>query len=197
MKKLVALLLLLCTFVLFLSSCGDQSAIAKPEDTNLECWLFDKPDKDNWTLIYSNIAYKRYLASGYEHTGSIYTYAPNCVYYETSRVLNGLANMNRITHITITDPEVTLWGLTINSTHDEVCAVLSQLGFEEQSWDGEFKFSLFKFQDSKRIYTIEVRYGSSIQIYCRNRDYVDEFLQEIGFYEWLTKIYIWLEEDVF
>jgi hypothetical protein len=197
MKKLITLTLLLCTLTLFLSSCGSQSAIPKPEDTNLECWLFDKPDEEKLTLIKSEYSYKRYLGSGSEHLDGNIGYVSNCVYYETTRASIGMMNKNRINHITITDPEITLWGLTINSTHDEVCAVLSQLGFGEQSWDEEFTFSLFKFQDSKRIYTIEVRYGSSIQIYCRNRDYVDEFLEKTGVFEWLTKVYIWLEEDVF
>ena len=197
MKKIIVLTLLLCTLVLLLSSCGAQPAIAKPEDTNLEYWLFDKPDEEKLTLIYSNIAYKRYLGTGYEHTGDNLSNAKNCVYYETSRVSNGLGNANRVTHITVTHPEVVLWGLTINSTRDEICAVLSQLGFEEKIWNEEFDYSLFKFMDSKRIYTIDVRYGSGITIYCMNRDYVDEFCQKAGVYTWLTKLYIWLEEDVF
>lgn len=197
MKKIIALTLLLCTLILLLSSCGSQSAIPKPEDTNLEYWLFDKPDEEKLTLIYSNIAYKRYLGTGYEHTGNVLMEEKNCVYYETSRVSNGLGNTNRITHITITAPDVTLWGLTINSTRDEVCAVLSQLGFEEQVWNEKYDYSLFKFMDSKRIYTIDVRYGSGIEIYCRNRDYVDEFCQKAGVYTWLTNLYIWLEEEVF
>ena len=196
MKKLVALLLLLCTFVLFLSSCGDQSAIAKPEDTNLEYWLFDEPDEEKLTLIQSDGSKKRYLASGSEHIYGNPGYVSNCVYYETTRTSIGLMNRDRISRIIITDPEVTLWGLTINSTHEEFHAALTQVGFEETYWDEEFGYSSFKFIDSKRIYTINIGYtnnGSSIQIYCRNRDYVDEFLQEIGFYEALTKIYIWLE----
>lgn len=44
MKKLIALLLLLCTLTLALSSCGGEK-IEKPEDTNLEHWLLDRPSK--------------------------------------------------------------------------------------------------------------------------------------------------------
>ena len=197
MKKSFALLLLLCTFVLVLSSCGSRSAIAKPEDTNLEYWLFDEPDEENLTLVRSGGSYKMFLASGYEDVDVKYTCQPNAVYYNTTKTSIALTNRDRISQITITDPEVTLWGLTINSTHDEFYTTLTQVGFEETYWSEEFGYSSFEFKDSKRIYTIDVRYGSGITIYCMNRDYVDEFCQKAGVYTCLTKLYIWLEEDVF
>ena len=52
MKKIVALILLLCTVTLMFSSCGSEK-IEKPEDTNLEYWLLDKLDTDSCTEIYS------------------------------------------------------------------------------------------------------------------------------------------------
>ena len=150
MKKLVALLLLLCTFALFFTSCTGESAIAKPEDTNLEYWLFDEPNKENLTLVRSGRSYKLFLASGYENVDVKYTCEPNAVYYKTNKTSIGLINRNRISQITITDPEVTLWGLTINSTHEEFHATLTQVGFEETYWNEEYGYSSFKFIDSKR-----------------------------------------------
>ena len=200
MKKLVALLLLLCTFALFFTSCTGKSAIAKPEDTNLEYWLFDEPDEDNLTLLQSDGSYKRYLAAGYEHIDGNPGCVPNCLYYETSKTLIGLTNSNRIRKIIITSPEVIVWGLTVNSTHEEFYKTLTQIGFKETYRSEEFGYSTYKFIDNKRIYTIDIGYannGSSIQIYCTDRDYVNEFLAEIGFYEALTDLYIWLETEVF
>lgn len=199
MKKLIALLLLLCMLTLALSSCGSVK-IEKPEDTNLEYWLFDKPNEENLTLLQSDGSYKRYLAPGSEHIEGNPGYVSNCVYYETTRTSIGLMNRNRICKIIITDPEVTVWGLTINSTYEEFHNTLTQVGFKETYRSEEYGYSSFEFVDSRRIYTVNIGYtnnGSSIQIYCRNRNYWNEFLEETGIFNVLTKIYIWLEEDVF
>ena len=131
MKKLIALLLLLCMFTLVLSSCGEKK-IEKPEDTNLEYWLLDFVDKENLTLIIDLYAEEHYLAKGYEpiidENGDLQPPEKCVMYYAMNYPLLDLG-IKAISTIIITDPEVYVWGLTINSTKEEVQSVLENNGF--------------------------------------------------------------------
>lgn len=138
MKKLVALLLLLCTFSLFFTSCTGKSAIAKPEDTNLEYWLLESPYNKNWTELpngywMEDFYGKSYLAEGYEpivdENGNL-TAPEHCVIYSTGNYPLVDKGVKRITDIRITDPQIYVFGLTINSTREEINEVMTKNGFE-------------------------------------------------------------------
>jgi hypothetical protein len=194
MKRLVALLLLLCTFVLFLSSCGDQSAIAKPEDTNLEYWLFDKPDKDNMTEILSNHMQVRYIAAGYTEESQ-----GGCVYYETHRYSNRVIGKHKIDVIIIEDPEVTMWGIDINSSYEEIKKALTKVGFDESSYEeySTYTYSHFEYKDKDGIYHFDINYGRFIRLSYSRRNYVNEFCEKTGISQFISDMYIWLVEHGF
>lgn len=137
MKKLIALLLLLCTLTLLLSSCGSKK-IEKPEDTNLEYWLLEKLDTDGCTELYimgSNAHY--YLAKGYEaevnEKGHLVAPKAAVTYMVKRYPYRDWGLLWRISTIHITDPNVFVWGLTINSSREEFVETMTELGFEFSS----------------------------------------------------------------
>ena len=139
MKKIVALILLLCTVTLMFSSCGSEK-IEKPEDTNLEYWLLDKPNKKEWTqLTYLERATDQYLAQGYEavvdENGDVRRPESCVVYYIQNYPLADFGIAKRISRIEITDPNVYIWGLTLNSDREEIEATLRNNGFIVTSSD--------------------------------------------------------------
>ena len=174
MKKLIALTLLLCTFALLLSSCGSSNAvkIEKPEDTNLEYWLLDSPNKREWTKLYEDILGGTYLANGYE---AVLNESDNLLYpkhspehsviYYTENYPIEEIGIKKITGICITDPEIYVWGLTVNSTREEVVEVMEKMGFEERylgpniysGINGRYKFT-FRFNE-KRIVIRYISFG--------------------------------------
>lgn len=150
MKKLIALLLLLCTLTLLLSSCGSKK-IEKPEDTNLEYWLLEKLDTDGCTELnaYIGSKVKFYLAKGYNaivtEKGNLDAPESAVVYTIRKYPYTDWGVLWRISSIGITDPNVYVWGLTINSTREEFINVMTSLGFEFKSENEKYiSFSLNK-----------------------------------------------------
>ena len=154
--KLIALMLLLCTAVLMFSSCAGEK-IDKPEDTNLEYWLLDDPDIDNWTYISSDC----YLAAGYEavldENGELCAPEHAVIYYIDHYPISEIG-FKKIDGIVITDPNVCVWGLTVNSTKEEAQKILTELGFSvsnnEQLCLGEFG-----------QYRVRLVYGERLEIH--------------------------------
>ena len=136
MKKtrIIALLLLVCTVMLMFTSCTSDK-IEKPEDTNLDYWLLDSSNMSDCTPIYCGDPYaERFLANGYEavvdEKGNLI--APDeavvyCVEMYPYRDLNH--GTKRISKIEITDPSIFVWGLTINSTREEIIETLEKVGY--------------------------------------------------------------------
>ena len=173
MKKLIALTLLLCTFALLLSSCGSSNAvkIEKPEDTNLEYWLLDSPNKKEWTKLHGDILSSTYLANGYEavlNESDNLVYPPKhapeyAVVYSTENYPIEEIGIKKITGIYITDPEIYVWGLTVNSTREEVVEVMEKMGFKDRQGGSNIycgdkgRYSvIFRFNEKE----IEIRYCS-------------------------------------
>ena len=162
MKKIIALTLLLCTLVLMFSSCEAEPELAKPEDTNLEYWLLDIPDKKNWTqLTYQGRKTDRYLAQGYEavvdENGDLCEPEQCVVYYVSNYPLLDLGITQKINCIVIRDPVVNIWGLTINSSSEEIIATLEQKGFT-------VSVSANRIVGDLGRYTIIAKSGESISI---------------------------------
>ena len=135
MKKLIALLLLLCTFTLVLSSCGEKK-IEKPEDTNLEYWLWEPLNIDECTEIYSGSnKSKLYLAKGYDavtsENGNLIAPKSAVTYTLLKYPYTDLGVM-RIMKIEITDPNVYVWGLNINSTREEIIDAMHKAGLDSK-----------------------------------------------------------------
>ena len=161
--KLIALILLLCTVTLMFSSCA-RKKVDKPADTNLEYWLLDKLDTDGCTELNNILAIDThyYLAKGYEaevnEKGQLV--APKyAVIYEVSRYPYGdWGLLWRIGSIYITDPNVSVWGLTINSTREEFVETMTELGFEFDSEDETY----ITFYLNKNY--VSLRYGIHLRI---------------------------------
>ena len=132
--KLIALMLLLCTVTLMFSSCT-RDKIDKPADTNLEYWLLDRPKKEDLTLVGENM----YLSKNYQpiinEDGSL-SAPEEYVAYSFHKYPFNKIGIERILKIVITDPNVSVWGLTINSTKEEIVEVFSKMGFYiDGPWD--------------------------------------------------------------
>ena len=137
MKRLLSILLFLCTVMLLLSSCMIEQ-IEKPQNTNLEYWLLESPYNKNWTELpngywMEDFYGKSYLAEGYEpivdENGNL-TAPEHCVIYDTGNYPLIDTGVKRITSIRITDPQIYVFGLTINSTREEIDEVMTKNGFE-------------------------------------------------------------------
>lgn len=142
MKKIVALLLLLCTFALVLSSCGVAPELQKPKNTNLEYWLFDYVDIFHMTNIehtysrdlnaFSRYQVKWYLSDKYtfQHDENGDKVAPDeAVVYRFERFPVAEFGVLRVTGIEITDPNVSFYGLNINSSYDEILTRMQEHGY--------------------------------------------------------------------
>ena len=168
MKKLIALTLLLCTLALMFSSCGNNVKIEKPEDTNLEYWLLDKPDKENWTQIGSD----RYLAGGYEaavdENGDLQAPEESVLYYIDHYPISEMG-FKIIDGLLITDPDVYVWGLTINSTKEEAVETLSELGFSVDSSDKVCSAEMGQ-------YKIRLTYGERLEIHYWKFSIINTFI---------------------
>ncbi len=160
MKKIIALILLLCTFTLMLSSCGSEK-IEKPEDTNLEYWLLDKLDTDNAILLKTFYGSELYLDSKYQpiiDEDGNYSKPENCVvYYIKNYPLADLGITKRISAIVITDPKVNMFGLTLHSTQKEVVTALERNGFT-------ISFSAGRIYGELGRYTVTVAIGEAMSI---------------------------------
>ena len=166
MKKLITLTLLLCMFTLLLSSCGisKEARIEKPEDTNLEYWLLDSIDADNCVILEDlGGGTIIYLAEGYElvlaENGKMEAPQYAVKYYVSNYPLADLGVNKRISRIEITDPEINVWGLRVNSTREEIIATLEKNGFNVTQNDQ------IGVSGENGRYHVGIRFGESIYIF--------------------------------
>ena len=121
MKRIATAIL---TAIFLLVGCG-ETGVEKPE-TNLEFWICDNADE----LDFSNCKERFGIMGGREYYGSAYaptedengeqTDPEKCVIYTVTSYPDYSDKANHITRITITDPAVNVFGLTVKSTEDEI-----------------------------------------------------------------------------
>ena len=132
-KKLVwALLLPLIIVLIFYIS----NWIPK-KDTNLEFWIAENVENVDFT----NYQEKFGLMGGREYYGTGYVPTTNengeqvdpveCVIYTVTAYPDYISNISHITSIYITDPSVTVYGLTLTSSADEVKTIMKSNGFKK------------------------------------------------------------------
>lgn len=170
MKKLIALTLLLCTFALLLSSCGSRNAvkIEKPEDTNLEYWLLDSPNKREWTKLGSNFYLAADYSPAFDEKGQAIPPEHAVIYYIDNYPISEMG-LKRIDGIAITDPDIYVWGLTINSTKEEALEVLNELGFSVEIGDETCS-------GKKGQYRIKFTYGKRLEIHYWKFSLINTFI---------------------
>lgn len=138
MKKQLVLLLGL---FLMITMCGCSNNNLSEPATNLEFWIAENVDD----FDFSNHQAKYGIMGGYEYYGLGYTPTldengeqidpERCVIYTITNYPDYSNNELHITRIYITDPDITLYGLTIESTFEEFENQMKKMGFETKSTD--------------------------------------------------------------
>jgi len=153
----IILLLLISLFV----SCNND--LSQPV-TNLEFWLCDNVDDvdfSNYDIKYGMMGGTEYYGTGYipEIIDGEQVDPDKCVLYTVTSYPDYSSKGNHITRITITDPEVEFYSLSLNSTHDDIKTELSKQGFVfELLYDNTLlaKKNKYTFSFNENIITLRV-----------------------------------------
>lgn len=137
MKKSKKVLVFVAAFV-FVISCIILYANRKPSRpvTNLEFWIADNVDK----VDFSGFQEKFGLFGGKEYYGTSYvptidedgmTIDPErCVIYTVTSFPDYSSNKRHVTRITITDPAIEFYGITLNSSFKDFERLIKEQGFQ-------------------------------------------------------------------
>ena len=136
-KAVIAMMLLSMTVLTLLVGCADRG-IDKPE-TNLEFWIAENVD----AVDFSSYQEKYGMMGGYQYYGSGYvptvgesgeqTDPEACVIYTVTAYPDYSSGHRHMTGISITDPSVYVYGLTVKSSDAEVQAAMEENGFTRKS----------------------------------------------------------------
>ena len=139
MKKLIILLI---SAILLLPSCASRPI--EPEH-DLEFWITQNVDD----FDFSSYQPKYGIMGGWEYygTGYVPTLDENgqqvdpehCVIYTVTNYPDYSSNSLCITRITITDPAVKVYGLSMTSTHEEISSTMTAAGFTVTESDTALK----------------------------------------------------------
>ena len=139
MKKILSLLfvLLIC---LSLAGCGGKSGVPpRPEDSPLEFWIADNVDGVDWSghdEVGGWFGAWEYLGKGYhtvkDEAGAMDMRPDIYVSYIITAYPDYSSDTLAVTEIRITDPAVTVYGLTAASSAEEWSAVLRDMGYTIQ-----------------------------------------------------------------
>ena len=139
MKKLSFVFLILFSAIL-LCSCSKPSFkpdekvfFSRPKDTNLEFWISENVEVSDFSACeeYPSTFVTMYYGTGYKHGDEEYV-----VYTIGSYSLNGKDDLY-IIDITFSDPDVFVYGLTINSSVGEFETKMQSNGFVTESENGD------------------------------------------------------------
>lgn len=127
MKKVTALILLAATFLCCLVGCnnGDIDDFGQPP-SNLEFWIaenVDDIDLSNYQIKYGRMGGTEYYGTGYiptvDEVGQQVD-PEHCVLFTVTSYPDYSSKTKHITYISITDPKIEVYGLTLNSTQEEI-----------------------------------------------------------------------------
>ena len=137
MKKLLLLLLSLLFLFLFIGCSANSPAIT---DTNLEfsiCENVDGFDFSSHTEKFGLMGGREYYGTGYVPTtdeNGMQTDPDACVVYTVTSYPDYSSGKRHITRISITDPAVKVWGLTLSSSDDEIRTAMEACGFARKEY---------------------------------------------------------------
>ena len=146
MKRFKIAFLLLPFFCL--TACN--TTYTKPDDTDLEYWISDRPSSDlllekGYKIIYGWMGATEYLAPQYEVAGEIYDNAYNASNKPkeyVSYVIGGYpdcSDESGVVHVIVTDPKIRVYGLTTESEQSIIDEKMNALGFKQDSkYVGEY-----------------------------------------------------------
>lgn len=149
----------------------------KPEDTTLEFWICDDGAQVNWSdhdEITGWMGAWEFLGKDY-HVGAQGERPPMCVSYLLTAWPDYADGGRYITTIEITDPAVSVYGLTVESKPVEFEQVMTSMGYKVESVDDNlqratrdgFTFSLYRGNTSEFRITAEVSNREGIVFCCR------------------------------
>ena len=139
MKRFVVWVLVIFCAIVLIRSINNR---VPKKDTNLEFWIVEDVESTD----FSGYQERYGLMGGREYYGTGYKPSTNengeqidpeaCVIYTVTAYPDYLSNKRHITRIYITDPSVTIYGLTLNSSADEVEATMRSYGFKNAYGQG-------------------------------------------------------------
>ncbi len=128
-----------------LTETGNTVSGEMPKDTTLEFWITEDVKDQDWTghdEIYGWMGAREFLGSAYKKnadTDGSDQHPEHYVSYVITAWPDYADGGQFVTEITVTDPAVKVYGLTIASTFEEFDAVFEQLGYELSWSEGAIK----------------------------------------------------------
>ncbi|MBR5871604.1 MAG: hypothetical protein IKZ09_11275 [Clostridia bacterium] len=140
MKKKSVFLLLACAVILLSVLTFSQRTVPRPE-TDLEFWICDNVndfDFSEYQPRFGLMGGREYYGKGYQpsvgENGEQIDPA-HCVIYTVTAYPDYASASSHITRITITDPNVRIWGLTVDASSTDIMTVMEQNGFRHSTTD--------------------------------------------------------------
>lgn len=141
--------------------------------TDLEFWIgenVDEVDFSGYTEKFGLFGGREFYGTGYVPTldGDRQIDPEHCVIYTVTSFPDYSINKRHVTRITITDPDVTFYGISLNSTHKEFERLITEQGFRITDTDANHhtakrgKYTVIFTKDSIRI-NVKVRNLFGIQ----------------------------------
>ena len=128
-----------------LTETGNTVSGEMPKDTTLEFWITDDVKDQDWSEydeIYGWMGAREFLGSAYKKnadTDGSDQHPEHYVSYVITAWPDYADGGQFVTDITVTDPAVTVYGLTIESAYEEFDAVFQPLGYELSWSEGAIK----------------------------------------------------------
>lgn len=140
MKK-QPLLSVLMLSILVLSSCSNSIFLDRPEDTILEFWITQKVSSDDfkgYEYLPGWFGAEEYLDSRYNSVlVNEMARAPDIhVTYVVTNYPDYSSPDTHVTRIHITDPAITVYGISLDSNLNEITTKMKSLGFKQSDEDG-------------------------------------------------------------
>jgi hypothetical protein len=144
---------------LLLSGCSLNKFLKRPDDTNLEFWITESWSSEDFTnkgctYLPGWFGAEEYLDSRYEPIKTIEENGYERLLVPEVHVTYLRAGYPdardgwRITHIEITDPTIIVYGLSMNSSKEEIKNRMKELKFKENEYGGYYKNNCtFSFSD--------------------------------------------------
>ena len=137
MKRLC---ILFAALLLCLTGCGGKY-LKKPE-TDLEFWITENVENVDFSKYqekYGLMGGREYYGSGYVPTtdeNGEQKDPEHCVIYTVTSYPDYSSGKSHITRIFITDPEVSVYGVTLTSSSEEIKTALTEAGFSVTEKNG-------------------------------------------------------------
>lgn len=169
-KIFLPIFALICS-LFSLSSCNESKFLDKPHETNLEFWITEEVKKDDFskcTFLPGLFGGNMYLDSRYEaiisDDGSSIAVAPEIhVTYTLTAYPDYSDGGTCVTGIDITDPKINVYGLTMNSSQENISNTMSNLGFKNNENNRWSKNNcVFAFEKSEIIIAAKVTNNKGI-----------------------------------